>query len=136
MGVTCRVVGFRTGVWNFVGAGLGFDLGLLNSSFLFGILGCFGQSLFGVFSSRGDCCFFSLLSFLFIFLLFLWACRASGGVLRYSGIGESRHATTNRYKHKLYCTCVQSCTYFTFCDVIRLIIRVLSSRGSIISNRL
>jgi hypothetical protein len=25
MGVTCRVVGFRTGVQNFVGAGLGFQ---------------------------------------------------------------------------------------------------------------
>jgi len=57
-------------------------------------------------------------------------------VLRYSDIGESRHATTNRYKHKPYCTCVLSCTYSTFRDVIRLIIRVLSSRGSFISNRL
>src|SRR5882762_9304178 len=55
-------------------------------------------------------------------------------VLRYLDIGESRHATTNRYKHKPYCTRVPSCTYSTFCDVIRLIIRVLSSRGSIISN--
>jgi hypothetical protein len=53
MGVTCRVVGFRTGVWNFVGAGLGFDLGLLDGNFLLGILGCVGQSLFGMFSSRG-----------------------------------------------------------------------------------
>jgi len=53
--------------------------------------------------------------------------------LRYSGIGESCHATTNRYKHKLYCTHVLSCTYSTFCNVIHLIIRVLSSR-SIISN--
>ena len=53
MGVTCRVMGFRTGVWNFVGAGLGFDLSLLDRSFLLGILGCFGQSLFGMFSSRG-----------------------------------------------------------------------------------
>jgi len=57
-------------------------------------------------------------------------------LLRYLDIGESRHATTNRYKHKPYCTRVPSCTYSTFCDVIRLIIRVLSSRGSIISNRL
>ena len=53
MGVTCRVVGFRTGVWNFVGARLGFDLGLLDRSFLFGILGCFGQSLFGYVQFQG-----------------------------------------------------------------------------------
>jgi hypothetical protein len=53
MGVTSRVVGFKTRVWNFVGARLGFDLGLLKGSFLLGILGCFGQSLFGMFSSRG-----------------------------------------------------------------------------------
>jgi hypothetical protein len=52
MGVTCRLVGFKTGVWNFVGAGLGFGLGLLDGKFLLGILGCFGQSLFGMFSSR------------------------------------------------------------------------------------
>jgi hypothetical protein len=70
----------------------------------------------------------------FIFSVFsLWECRASGGVLRYSGIGESCHATTNRYKHELYCTRVPSCTYSTFCDVIHLIIWVLSLR-SIISN--
>ena len=50
-------------------------------------------------------------------------------------IGESRHATTNRYKHKPYCTRVPSCTYSTFRDVIHLIIRVLSSRGSFISNK-
>ena len=53
MGVTCRVMGFRTGVWNFVGARLGFDLGLLDRSFLFGILGCFGQSLFGYVQFQG-----------------------------------------------------------------------------------
>jgi hypothetical protein len=53
MRVTSRVVGFRTGVWNFVEAGLGFDLGLLKGSLLLGILGCFGQSLFGMFSPRG-----------------------------------------------------------------------------------
>src|SRR5882762_9095588 len=76
--------------------------------------------------------FFSLV--IPFFCSFLWECRASGGVLRYSDIGESRHATTNRYKHEPYCTRVPSCTYSTFCDVIRLIIRVLSSRGSIISN--
>jgi hypothetical protein len=50
MGVTSRVVGFRTGVWSFVGARLGFDLGLLKASLLLGILGCFGQLLFGMFS--------------------------------------------------------------------------------------
>jgi hypothetical protein len=55
-------------------------------------------------------------------------------LLKYSGIGESRHATTNRYKHEPYRTRVPSCTYYTFCDVIRLIIRVLSSRGSIYFN--
>jgi hypothetical protein len=52
MGVTCRVVGFRTGVGNFVGARLGFDLGLLDGKFLLGIFGCFGQSLFSMFSSK------------------------------------------------------------------------------------
>jgi hypothetical protein len=69
MGVTCRVVGFRTGVWNFVGAGLGFDLGLLDRNFLLGILECFGQLLFGMFSSgviivSFPCCHF----FCFFFL--------------------------------------------------------------------
>ena len=41
--------------------------------------------------------------------------------LRYSGIGEFCHATTNRYKHKPYCTCILSCTYFTIHYVIHLI---------------
>jgi len=52
-------------------------------------------------------------------------------LLRYSGIGESCHTTIQTHTH----THVPSCTYFTFRDVIRLIIRVLSSRGSIYSNK-
>jgi len=176
MGVTYRVVGFRTGVQSFIRARLGFlgecldcyvptplnmsadwlghcwlppgamcfcldhqfvflDLGLLEGSFFFLVFwGAFGWSHFGMFSSRGDHKFPFLLSFLSFFCSFLWACWASGGVLRYSGISESSHTTTNRYKHELYCMCVLSCTYFTFHNVICLIIQVLSLHGSIISN--
>lgn len=55
----------------------------------------------------------------------------NASLLRYSGIGEFAMP-----QHKLYCKRVPSCTYFTFHDVIRSIIRVHSSRGSFISNRL
>jgi hypothetical protein len=53
--------------------------------------------------------FFPVILFIFCVLL-LWECRASGGVLKYSGIGETCHATTNRYKHEPYRTRVPSCT--------------------------
>jgi hypothetical protein len=39
-------------------------------------------------------------------------------LLRYLRIGESCHATIQTCTHKLYCTCILSCTYFTVCDVI------------------
>jgi len=133
MGVTCRVMGFRTGVWNFVGAGLGFDLGLLDWSFLLGILGCFGQSLFGMFSSRGWLLFLFLAVIPFVSVSSFWECRASGGVLRYLWVGESRHATIQTCVHKPYCTRVPSCTYSYHSLCHSFDIRVLSSRGSFIS---
>src|ERR1700691_1841577 len=84
---------------------------------------------------EGDCCFFSLLFFLFIFLLFLWACQASGGVLSYSSIGESHHAKTNRYKHKLYCThVILYLLHHSLCYSFH--IWVLSSGGSIVFNNI
>jgi hypothetical protein len=57
-------------------------------------------------------------------------------IFRYGWVWS--HYNTNIYKHKLYCTHIRSCTYFTFHDVIRLIIRssvrvgALSPTGSTI----
>src|ERR1700691_1762726 len=81
----------------------------------------------------GDCCFFSLLSFIFFSVSSSWECQASGGVLRYLWVGESRHATIQTCVHKPYCTRVPSCTlpYHLLCHSFD--IRVLSSRGSFIS---
>ena len=71
-----RVMGFRTGVWNFVGAGLGFwestfvflDLGLLWGKFLVFWGALVGHSL--VCMVLGGDHFFFLLSFLSFFLFF------------------------------------------------------------------
>jgi hypothetical protein len=131
MGVTYGVVCFRTGVWNFVGAGLGFwgstltvkcqhrwlltgfmwntsehvcwlvrtpltatcepcvsvrpSVRILGSWFAlrevyFGILGCFGWSHFGMFSSRGWSLFIFLLSFLLFFLFLFFGSVEPQGV--------------------------------------------------------
>jgi hypothetical protein len=72
----------------------------------------------------------------FVSVSSFWECRASGDVLRYSQIGESRHAMIQTCTHKLYCTRVPSCTHFhhSLCHLFD--IRVLSSCGSFISNNL
>jgi len=70
----------------------------------------------------------------FVSVSSFWECRASGGVLRYLWVGESRHATIQTCVHKPYCTRVPSCThsYHSLCHSFD--IRVLSSRRSFISN--
>ena len=102
------VVGFRTGVRNFIGAGLGFwestfvflDLGLLWGTF-FGVLWL--VTLWYVWFQGVIISF--LLSFL-SFLFFSLECRASGGVLRYLGSGESHHATTQTCTNTNHTVCV------------------------------
>ena len=123
-----EVAGFRTGVWNFVGAGLGILGGIMtvkcNTSEHVAIFGftiirstishsCEHQSnsswsssvfwevfwlvisslVFGYVWIEGMIILFFCHSFVCFIFVILWECWASGGVLKYSGIGESCHAT-------------------------------------------
>ena len=84
--------------------------------------------VFGYVWIEGMIILFFCHSFVCFIFVILWECWASGGVLKYSGIGESCHATMQIH------TNTNSCIYFTIRNVICLIIRVLSLHGSIISN--
>jgi len=77
MGVTCRVVGFRTGVRNFVGAG--FDLGLLYGSFSSWYFGVFWSVTLWYVQSQGVIVIsFSLVIPFIVFLLFFGSVEPQG----------------------------------------------------------